>query len=513
MKKWQSAWLTSASALLLGIVLACSFAPFELFPFAILAPAAWLWLWMNQTPARAFWLGYWYGLGWFGAGVYWIYISIHLYGDVPPIGAGLVTLALFAFMALYPAYVAYFTNRYFAKNQTTQLLLAFPAIWVASEWLRSIILTGFPWLILGYSQTMSPLKGFAPILGVYGVSLATAMSSGLIVNAVLKFKQKNYSALYANLFLLITIWIAGAGLNLISWTNPTGKPLSVSLIQGNIPQELKWSPEHVQLSMDRYLSLTQSAWGKDKLIVWPEAAVPMSLQQAEDFIAQLDEQAKKHQSNLVIGIPIATEDGNSYYNAIVTLGKEKQVYLKRRLVPFGEYIPFARWFAHAFDLLNIPMANSIPGDRIQPPLQLGDYKILPSICYEIAFPELSNTQDSSIGILLTVTNDAWFGKSSAQAQHLQMAAMRAIELRRPLLFASNDGITAIIDSNGVVQTAIPAHTTQILTSQVQATTGTTPWMRFGMDPILIMLTCFLLFAKRAERVNKFATTKTSIKTI
>lgn len=477
-------------ALLLGAILTLAFAPYDIFPLAIVIPAGLLTLWLNTTPRHAFWLGFLFGCGFFGSGVYWVYISIHVIGEVPFLLAITITAIFIAALALFPATVGYLLNRYFSCLNTTKILFAFPAIWVVSEWIRSFILTGFPWLILGYSQTNSPLKGIAPLLGVYGVSLAVLMSSALITLTALRFKQKNYPAGYKSLFALGVMWLISSLCTFIPWTQPEDKPIPVALVQGDIPQAIKWSPEHVKLSFDRYLSLTEPLWSKNQLIIWPEAAIPVPLQNARDFIDELDEKAIQNSSHLILGIPIQAGK-NSYYNAIVALGEDKKVYIKRRLVPFGEYTPFSQFFAQAFNFMDIPMSDMVPGRLAQPPFIIGGIKILPTICYEIAFPDLVRTYDASIGFLLTVTNDAWFGKSNAQAQHLQMAAMRALEFGRPVLFVSNDGITAMLSPDGKIATQAPPYTPFVLKASIQPAYGLTPWMRNGSDPVLFILICLL----------------------
>lgn len=498
MKKWLK-WLgLDLAALFLGTALTFAFAPYEIFPLAVLAPAGLLALWLNVSPKRAFWLGFLFGAGLFGAGVYWVFISIHDIGGVPSPLAALITAGMIAILALYPGAVGYLTNRYFPVNHTAKLICAFPAIWVFSEWVRSWLFTGFPWLFLGYSQTNSPLKGYAPILSVYGVSLAVAITSALIVNIVIQFKQKKYQALYFSVFGIVAIWCTGSLLSYIPWTKSQGQPLSISLVQGNIAQSIKWSPEHLQLSLDTYEQLTESLWGPNKLIIWPESAIPMPLQSAREFVEMLDTKAKATDSHLILGIPIEAADKRTYYNAVVTLGKDKQVYLKRRLVPFGEYTPFSQLFTNLFKFMDIPMSDLVPGRYDQTPIKIGNNKILTAICYEIGYPELVNINDKTISLILTVTNDAWFGESNAEAQHLQMAQMRAIELARPVVFVSNDGITGIIHPSGKIESALPQRQAGVLNGSVQPMYGLTPWMRNGLDPLLFILICLLITAVRAN---------------
>jgi len=479
-----------------------AFAPYEVFPLAVIAPTGLLVLWLRSSSSVKYtaWLGFLFGLGLFGAGVYWVYTSIHIFGDVPITLAVIITMGMIAILSAYPALVGYLLNRYFPINQSSKLLCAFPAIWVCSEWVRSWLFTGFPWLFLGYSQTNSPLKGFAPLLSVYGVSLALAMSSGLIVNAVIQYKRQAYRVFFFNLLALVLIWLAGGLLSLIHWTRPEGKPISVALVQGNIPQSLKWSSENLQLTLSRYSALSEPYWKKDTIIIWPEAAIPLPLQDAQEFINKMDEKAKKSGAALLLGIPIGKTDETGYFNAVISLGAQNKVYLKRHLVPFGEYTPLSNLFSGALQFMDIPMSNMLPGKLNQEPIVIGNIKILTSICYEIAFPELTRSFDKSINLLLVVTNDAWFGVSNAQAQHLQMAAMRAIEFGKPVLFVSNDGITAVINPYGQIAETLPKREAAVLTTKVQPMYGITPWLKNGSDPLFFILLCLLYVAVRKNRL-------------
>lgn len=497
MKIWQQNLLKDAIAIALGILLVFAFAPYEVFPLAVIAPAGLLSLCLNITPKKAFWRGFLFGLGFFGAGVYWIFISIHFFGDVPNFLAFIITAVLIAILALFPATTTYLTTKFFPINNATKWLCAFPAIWTISEWIRSFLCTGFPWLFLGYSQTNSPLKGYAPFFSVYGITLAILVSSGCLVSAITNVKEKNYRQIYLQLFMLLTIWVVGSALTFIPWTTQQHEPISIALVQGNVPQAIKWSPEHLQLSLDRYRQLTEPLFKTDaQLIIWPEAAIPMSLQSVKTYIQELDDRARASNKQLILGIPIQAESGDDYYNAVVTLGKERKVYLKTHLVPFGEYTPFAQYLTKILTLMDIPTSSLIPGKVDQPFMSLNEVKILTSICYEIGFPELIRTKDADIGMLLTVTNDAWFGESSAQAQHLQMAAMRAIELQRPVVMVGNDGITAVIAPSGKIDAIAPQRKTYVLMTTVQPMQGSTFWMSNGMDPLLIILLIFLFIAVR-----------------
>lgn len=503
----KNALLSHLASIACGGLLTLAFAPFSVFPFALLAIAGLILLTANITPQQAGARGFSFGLGLFSTGVYWVYISISRYGDVPAPAALVITALMMMLLSGFPAVACYLANRYFADNERTRTLFAFPALWTLVEWARCWLFTGFPWLMIGYSQTNSPLKGYAPILSVYGVSLAVAFSSGLLVQAYREFQAKRAKQAYFNLMGLTSLWVAGALLALIPWTAVSGNAIKVGLVQGDIPQSLKWDPDHIELSLTRYAQYTKPLLGNTQLVVWPEAAIPLALNDALGYLGEVSAAAAHANTALIVGIPIQNANTNEYFNALISLGKDKQTYFKRQLVPFGEYVPFKRWLARGFDFMHVPMANMIPGNANQSTMHVNGLTIDASICYEIAFPELIRTDNRNMNLLLTVTNDAWFGHSTAQAQHLQMASMRAIELGRPLLFVSNDGITAVINPNGLIEVAAPAHVPAILKADVQPRVGLTPWMKNGTDPVLVLLLFLLYLAKRnSPALNTTATT-------
>jgi apolipoprotein N-acyltransferase len=488
-------------AFLTGALLTLAFAPFEIYPLAILLPAVLYGLWQNLTPGQAFKRGWLFGAGFFGTGVYWVFISIHTYGNAPSYLAAFFTLGLIAILAIFPGLNGYLLNRFFKSNTNARLFCAFPATWILLEWVRSWFATGFPWLILGYSQINSPLKGYATITGLYSVSLAVLLSSSFLIKAASFLRKKQYPLCYASFFALALLWAIGGYLSTLSWTTAFGPPIKVSLVQGNIPQEIKWSADSTQLSLDTYRNLSESHWDSN-IVIWPESAIPLPLHIATDFLDQIDTKAKEHNATFITGIPVQATTEDSYYNAVITLGKGSGFYRKRLLVPFGEYVPFTGVMHKLLDVLNIPMSNFVPGpSRKLERLQADNVKIAAYICYEIAFPEFVLFRDKDINLLLTVSNDAWFGHSIAQAQHLEMAQMRSLELGRPALFVSNNGITAIIDAKGKIQSAAPPYKTYVLTDKVQPTQGQTIWQRIGMDPILFILVVMVFVAIRTQRMT------------
>jgi apolipoprotein N-acyltransferase len=491
-------------ALLAGALLTLAFAPFNLSPLAILSPALLLCTWLNVNAKKAFYRGWLYGLGLFGTGIYWVYISIHTYGHASIVLSLFITLGLINIVALFPAFTGYLLNHFFPNQNRYKLLLAFPVFWVLLEWSRSWLFTGFPWLSIGYTQIDSVLNGYAPLLSIYGVSLAVVESAALCVDIALEWRHSQRKLAWHSLGILLVIWLTGAGFSWVTWTTPFEKPIKVSLVQGNIPQEVKWSPDNLRPTLQRYEKLSLPVWGQSDIVIWPEGAIPIPLQYTGHYLDLLNKIGKERNTAFITGIPIKATAKDGYYNAIIAIGAGKGVYLKRRLVPFGEYTPFSNVVRTLLTSLNIPMSDFIPGINVTDVavtdvINAKGVNIHAFVCYEIAFPEQVNTTRRDVNLLLTLSNDAWFGHSIAQAQHLQMARMRALELGRPVLFVSNDGITAIIGANGKIQSAIAPFTPAVLTDTVQPREGQTPWQQSGLDPLLVIMICMLIYAFRLKR--------------
>lgn len=496
----KNSFLLFLLAISFGMLLTLAFAPFNFFALSFLMPLGLLSLLHQASAKKAFYIGFCFGLGCFGAGLYWVYISIHVFGNTPVVLALLLTALLMIYLAIFPAAACYFSNRYFSKHPYIKHLYIFPIFWVASEWMRGWLFTGFPWLFIGYSQSHTVLKNLAPIIGIYGISWVLLLSVGIFYNTYLYFKSHKQFYCYTHLLAFISIWSICYGLGFVQWSETMGETLKVSLVQGNIPQTLKWSPKHLQLSFDRYAALSEPLWGKSELIIWPEAAIPLGLNDARDFIKTMEARARESGSTLILGIPIEDKHSVGYFNGLISLGSTKQYYFKRRLVPFGEYIPFESIAKPIFNVIDIPIANLLAGQATQTPLLLHSTQILSSICYEIAFPELiRQAANKDIGLLLTITNDAWFGRSIAQAQHLQIAMMRALEFNKPLIFASNDGISALISPRGEIMATIPPYQTNVLTTEVKPMIGMTPWMQMGTTPLFLFMLTLLVYATRLTR--------------
>lgn len=478
----------------LGALAVLGFAPFYLFPLPILALIGLFILWNKaNSPKAAFKLGFAFGLGMYIVGIYWIYISLHDYGGMPWWFAGFCTFCLCAFMALFPALVGYFSKRF------GMLWLSAPVLWGVSDWVRSWIFTGFPWLTLGYSQVPhSPLAGFAPIVGIYGVSVLAALISALVAAWVTKPGMAYKRNSIAVIALLLVI---GYVLKVVEWTSPSGKPLQVALLQGNIPQDIKWSPENARRTIDTYLSMTQQS--QAPLIVLPETALPVIASQLDAGTKEtLIQHGKQNGGDIIVGMVEYDFDNNAYYNSALSFGSSpSQVYRKNHLVPFGEFIPLKQVFGWIYrDWLNMPLSDLSRGGWTQAPTRVAGQYIGVNICYEDVFGEEIIRQLPESTLLVNISNDAWYGRSIAADQHLQFSQARALETGRMMLRATNTGATAAVDTHGYVLAHAPHDTQTTLDVTTQGYTGLTPYARWGNWPFILL--SFAAIAFVISRKNK-----------
>ncbi len=465
-----------------GAILPLAFAPFDLYPLALLALGALFLLWRDVGPGRAFLRGWLFGVGLFGVGVSWVFISIHRYGNASTGLAALLTALFVLLLALFPALAGGLARRFGAGP--LGVAVGFPAWWTLIEWSRDWFLTGFPWLSVGYSQLGAPLGGLAPVLGVYGVGAAAAFTAGLGAAA---FAGRGRARLVPAA-LAALLWVIAWGLGTVHWTHPTGAPLPIALVQGNVSQDVKWRPEYLADVLERYAALTERHWDS-RLIVWPETAVPAFYHQVRDaFLDPLAAQARRHGSTLLIGVPVLGPKGARYYNAVVRLGAAgpPAFYFKHHLVPFGEYVPLHRYLDNLLRFLDIPWSEFSAGAAYQRPLTVAGHPIQTSICYEDAFPGEIIRYLPQAQLLVNVSDDAWFGDSLAPHQQLQIARMRARETGRYLLSDTNDGITAIVAPDGAVLERAPQFRATVLTGTVRFMEGATPYVRWGNLPAVLL---------------------------
>ncbi len=485
----------------LGATAVLGFAPFQLYFVPAVTLTALLLLWLRcDTLRAAAMVGFAFGAGMFLAGVSWVYVSLHDYGGMKMPVAALFTLLFCLVLACYPALACAIASRLRASTPV-RLMLLFPALWAVFEWVRSWVLSGFPWLAIGYSQVpSSPLAGYAPVLGVFGVSLITAAVAGAVASAIdaflpgrsLQKPAKQVPGFIAGVCVASTLVVAGAVLKTHQWTQALpGEPTRVTLLQGNIPQELKWRPERARATLQTYLELARSS--DSKLILLPETALPLlNVDIPPDYLKALAEQAVQNGGDMLFGVPELDPSGN-YFNSVMSVGTAPaQVYRKHHLVPFGDYFPLRPVLGWIMELLHIPMSDFSHGAQVQKPMQVAGQKIAVNICYEDVFGEEIIRQLPEATMLANFTNDAWWGDSVASRQHLQIAQMRALETGRPMLRATNTGVTAIIDTSGRIVASAPEFTTTKLSGEVRGYQGSTPYIVVGNTGFLVLALAMLL---------------------
>lgn len=491
-----------AAALAAGAFLVLAFAPYGLAIAQIISVGFLFHLLLNtRSPRQAFIIGWAYGTGWLTAGFYWLYYSMHQYGGLNAALAVLAVIALALFLGLLPALamgLASLIRQRLKAADILCVLFIMPACLTLAEWTRSWIFTGFPWLALGYAHTDNALSGFAPLIGVYGITLLGCILSGA---ALLLFKRRRQPGKNTVFLVALAIIASGYGLTFINWTSPTGTPIKVRLLQGNIPQEMKFSPDQIDNNLQIYEDLITAT--PADLIVTPETAIPLYLHRlSPKWFTRLEKFAVDNNSVLAIGIPVA-DSQHRFSNSLIVVSPEPDTpyhisyrYDKQHLVPFGEFIPPGfHWF---INLMRIPLGSFTRGPLIQHPFPVKDQWILPNICYEDIFgEEIANQIRTAIkndmpepGIMLNISNIAWFGDSLALPQHLQISRMRSLEMQRPMLRSTNTGVTAIIDAKGHVQGELPYYSRGSLETEIQGMSGYTPYIRFGNHPAIIA--CILL---------------------
>ncbi|OUS32330.1 apolipoprotein N-acyltransferase [Thalassotalea sp. 42_200_T64] len=482
-----------------GCCLVFAFAPFSFWPVAFVAVMIWLFQINNNTAKQAFKHGFSFGFGYFAAGISWVHVSIEQFGGLPLIVSMALMLMLCAYLAIFPALAALLS----AKLSTTKRLNLYylPFIWLFSEYLRSVLLTGFPWLSLGYSQIDSPLAALAPIGG------ETTISFVIMLSCVTVFQLLNKAQVKANALVLVLVLSSILISNNVSFIETTGESFKTALVQGNIKQELRWDEVAEQDIINNYINSTEALYANNDVVIWPEAAIPRIEPLSQEYLRYLDLQASNNQSSLITGIINYDPDTRRFFNRLVVLGNKNAEdtqgsyyygnanhYNKHHLLPIGEFVPFAELLRPIAPLFNLPMSSFSRGDYVQHNITANGLNFAPLICFEIAFPQqLAANIKEHTDAILTVSNDAWFGASHGPDQHLEIARMRALEFGRPMLRSTNNGLTAVIDHNGNITADIPQFSKAILQTTVALVTGITPYTIWGryLDKILMLV--FALF--------------------
>ena len=480
-------------ALLAGAATVLAFAPLGAYPVAFLSFAVLIHLWLPASPRRALLLGFAFGFGLFAAGASWVHVSLNQFGGMPAPLAAIATLGFCALLALFTAAAGWLQARIPAPAAVRACLLI-PASWTLGEWLRGWVLTGFPWLSAGYAATGWPTQGFAPVVGVFGISFVTLSLAGLAWVMATKNATRPAAAIS-----FIAIIALGEALRQVPWTAPAGEPFSAALLQGNIPQEMKFQPERYQRTLETYARLAEET--RARLIVLPETALPRMHDGVDPaYLARLEEAARRNGGDLLLGVPYRAAP-REFYNSALSLGtSQRQLYHKTHLVPFGEFIPPG--FGWVMQWLNIPLADFSRGAPDQRPLAVAGQRVAVNVCYEDAFGDAIARAAAHSTLLVNLSNVAWFGDSLAPGQHLQIARLRAIETGRMHLTATNSGVTAALDRDGRVLARLPQFAEGRLEITAQGYTGLTPYLRWHDWPILAASLAILgaaVFAARRSR--------------
>lgn len=487
---------TLCLAALAGLALPFSFAPYEWWPLAPLSLAVLYFLIQAQTPRLAWFTGWVFGLGYFGFGVHWIYFSLHLFGAAIAPVAVLLTIAFVLVMTLFPALTAWAWVGLRRDDHVQRNALLFASLWVAAELLRGKLMGGFPWILIGYSQTATPLGAWAPLIGVYGIGFLLAWLSAALVIVVVGPRR---IARGLALAVLLVIPVGSVLLDQLEWSVPRGHALRLRLVQANIPQEMKFSRERLENSLGLYTSLTLDSLQDIDLVVWPETAIPTYFDQVEQTLQPFVAQLEAAEIDVLSGV--FTRDGNSVYNSVRQLGGNQALYRKRHLVPFGEFMPMRFLLDFAAQFIDIPMSDLAAGAGPHEPLQLQGESIGVSICYEDVYGEEMRALLPASTLLVNVSNDAWFGDNLAPYQHEQKARMRAREFSRPLIRVTNTGVSSAIDERGRVLGRIAHNTRGVLDVSVMPRTGMTIYARTGNWPVFILSLLVILTLWRSRRTK------------
>ena len=492
-----------------GLSLVLAYAPFSQWYLALIIPAITFHKVQKQAPKKAAKLMGIFAFGWFASGISWVHVSIDQFGGLPLIVSLSLMLLLCLYLALFPALAAYLTARLSANQQLNLWLL--PSFWLISEYLRSVVLTGFPWLSLGYSQIDSPLASFAPVIGEVGITALVILINICFVKIANMIKRQSYTNVRLPITLIFVLSISSLIFSKITWVKLSGEITKVALVQGNIAQSIKWAPEQEWPTMLKYLDLTRVNYDAD-IIIWPESAIPAMEPAVQDYLTTVNSSALLNDSAIITGIINYNFESKDYFNSLITLGKKQtgddqgyfynhsNRYSKNHLLPIGEFVPFQEWLRPIAPLFNLPQSSFSRGSYVQKNLIANDLHILPLLCFEIAFPhQLAANLTNKTDLLLTVSNDAWFGNSHGPHQHMEIARMRALEFGRPLLRSTNNGITAIVNHKGSFIARIPQFEEKVLKAEVPLVIGQTPYSQWPRLILLLMILVPFILVKIIKR--------------
>jgi apolipoprotein N-acyltransferase len=492
-------------ALAAGAALSLSFSPFGWWPVAILSPALLMWLWQDATPRRAAQLGFWYSFGTFSVGTYWLYISLRLIGHAPVPLAVFLMLGLAAIMGSYHALLGWAVARFMPPRGALLWMVGIPGAWLLSEWFRSWFITGFGWLALGYAHTDNWLGALAPVIGQYGLGLATLVMAGAILTWVQGARRERIAASVV----VVALWATAFGLRGIEWTQPFGRSIEVAVVQGAVPQDEKWIAGNLDAILALYQARNREAHGAD-IIFWPESAIPDLANNHINFYREVYAEASRHGSAMIMGTlraEVKPDGEDEYFNSVLAMDKDTPGvgwHDKHHLVPFVEFFPVPQFVRNWLKLMSLPYSDFNRGAADQPPLEAAGQKIAAGVCYEDAYGATLLPAMRSATMLANVTNDSWFGRSTARYQHLQISRLRAMETGRPMVRAANDGISAVIDQHGGLSATAPEYEANVMRAKLQPRMGLTPYARAGNWPVIALALVFGLGSAYFSRRRRLA---------
>ena len=481
--------------LLAGALYPLGFAPFDWWPVTVFSLILLLKLLNNSDRKKSIYIGISYGLGLGMVGLSWVYVSIYYYGNINILGSILLTFLLIFIFSLFYGLISYL-YKLLKVDTNIDSFLIFPLVWVFVEIIRSHIFTGFPWLILGTSLGTSFLDGWTPILGVYGNSFILVVISSSVYLFINRINEQRSPKLPLIIFLIISI--SSVGFKQINWTEQMGEIL-VSIHQPNLELSEKWSFKGINKTK-KLIEQTISDSEESEFIFFPETAIIQTEDSISDWLEQLEIQAKKKNVSLITGITGRNEK-NKLTNRIQAFGSSTGFYDKERLVPFGEYIPLIKHLGEFLNILGLQHLNRVgtaPGNGSNS-INTGNIVISPSICYEIAFSGLIKDLTVNANILLTISNDTWFGRSIGPAQHLEIAQNRAIEHQMSLIRSTNSGISALIDKRGRILSSLGYFERGQIKQNIEIYRGSTPYNLYGnffIYLIMVMIFTVILYIKR-----------------
>lgn len=478
-----------------------AYSPFDIWGLAFVSSFGLLWATTFKQRKTVLWTIFSWSIGYFAMGVSWVHVSMIQFGGVPLIVSYLAVFLLAAYLSLYNLLFGYLAHRFRLSSP-----FALAGLFTFTEYLRGVMFTGFPWLQFGYSLIDSPFTGIAPLLGVEGLTFFVMVVAGLAVNFCQKSANLTVSLVLFSI--MFTLGIASKFLLFVQIDHQK-QPLTVSLIQGNIEQKMKWDPAYFEETIRIYRHLITPQLGKSDLIILPESAIPAMENQIRPLLNQLHQLGERHNSEIIIGT-LYQDEKAQLFNSAVVLGNQEQSYLQNRsprynkhhLVPFGEYVPFGSMLDWMREVFILPI-NLSQGAFIQQPLWAKQQKWNMAICYEVIFGDQmqKNQRENPSDYLLTITNDAWFGSSIGPWQHFQMARMRALELGKPLVRAANTGITAVIGADGKVLAQLPQFEANVLNYTLQPTKGVTPFSQYGHWLIYALSVMGVIFSFVKKRLK------------